>query len=61
MGLAVETYIPDDLDGHVTGLIISESEDEHTVLIPAWQTREIYATDRLEVISNNKPFGKSQK
>ena len=49
-------YMPDDIDGHTTGLIVADASDggDWRVLIPKWQSREIYATDRLEVINESR-------
>ena len=53
----MDTYMPDDLDGHFLGLIVSDDNMERhwRVLIqaPAWrqQTTEIYSEERMEVIN----------
>jgi hypothetical protein len=49
-------YMPDDIDGHTTGLIVADTSDggDWQVLIPKYQSREIYATERLEVINESR-------
>ena len=49
-------YMPDDIDGHTTGLIVADASDgrDWQVLIPKYQSHEIYSVDRLEVINEGR-------
>jgi len=53
-------YVPDDIDGHYTGLIVENiampeiGEGNWRVLIPEWTGTEIYSDERIEVISEGR-------
>ena len=53
---APEQYVPDDIDGHVVGLIVEAREGfcDCRVFIPQWKQTDVYALDRLEVINESR-------
>jgi|TARA_R110000824_G_C14856920_1_gene640736 hypothetical protein len=60
--MTVETYVPDDIDGHVIGLIVENTDDANAltdtrgwrVLIPEWKQQEIFSEERIEVINESR-------
>tara|TARA_R100000008_G_scaffold77052_1_gene57272 strand:+ start:668 stop:895 length:228 start_codon:yes stop_codon:yes gene_type:complete len=50
----MEVYVPDDIDGHVIGLLMANHDRDWRVLIPEWKQEEVYHEEVLEVISASR-------
>ena len=48
------TYIPDDIDGYVTGLLMANHDQDWRVLITKWNVQEVYHEEVLEVINEGR-------
>ena len=51
-------YTPDDIDGHVIGLIVAETHNvscnDWTVLIPKWNEQDIYHENVIELVNASR-------